>query len=443
MGNRKRSEAFYEQVKEITGNKEIYAQKVSNLLDISDIPSFHYNFWDDVDNYYKKTLIKDISEVTGKKIKHKPTPRHKYSSIKELHEMVLKIEGDAGKKNMPAPFIYDTLLPFIYALGIDPFFDKIKELQKTELFTENIKNFLALIFFIICEEKNRELYNYILEPNKETEYHAKEIFKMKKIYEFIFDICKEKSWEDVLLSMKQSRTFLNHCDREILLTSQNNAAASYSFHKYINLIPPIYRNFLYDKYQNSIDKLLSHFSSILYNITGTIKDNNISLLYVCIIDFITDNNLNFLFDRKLIIKIIDNLNNNEKYNKICNTTKTLKRINKTYISNIKKLRSIELNCLLEYTKDSLSEYQLSLLENNYSNLLFNFFIKDTFEVKTEEEVLSFYELKNLDNFYVPSDEDIVFSLNSQKQIYLNKFNKLSDEQKEIIYNKIDSLLQDQ
>ena len=145
---------------------------------------------------------------------------------------------------------------------------------------------------------------------------------------------------------------------------------------------------------------------------------------------------------KLIIKIIDNLNNNEKYNKICNSTKTLKRINKTYISNIKKLREIELNYLLECTKDSLSEYQLSLLKNNYANFLFNFFIKDTFEVKSEEEIFSFFELKDLEDFCAPCDEDIVFSLNPYKQLYLNKFNKLSDEQKEIIYNKIDSFLQE-
>lgn len=440
MNKRVYSDAFYKQIKEITGNKEIYAQKVSNLLDISDTPCEHYRFWDDVDNYYKKRIIKDINEVTGKKLKLKPTSRHKYSSLKELHEMALRIEEDAK----PASFIYDTLLPFIYALGINPFFDKIKELQKSELFTENIKSFLALIFFIICEEDYRELYNYILKPNKEIKYHAEEISKMTKIYEFIFDICKEKTWEDVHLSIQQSRTFLNHCDRDILLTSQNNAAVSFHIHKHINSIPPIYRNLLYDKYQNSIDKLLNYFGTILFNITRTIKENNISLLSIYIKVFITENELNFLFERKLIIKIIDNLNNDEKYNKICNSTKTLKRINKTYISNINKLRDIELNYLLECTKDSLSEYQLSLLKNNYANFLFNFFIKDTFEVKSEEEIFSFFELKvkDLEDFCAPCDEDIVFSLNPYKQSYLNKFNKLSDEQKEIIYNKIDSFLQE-
>lgn len=445
MNKRVFSDAFYKQIKEITGNKEIYAQKVTNLLDISDTPCGHYRFWDDVDNYYKMKLIKDINEVTGKKLKLKPTSRHKYSSLKELHEMALRIEEDAEKKNMPASFIYDTLLPFIYALGIYPFFGKIKELQKSELFTENIKSFLALIFFIICEEDYRELYNYILKPNKETKYHAEEILKMDRIYDFIFDICKEKTWEDVHLSIQQSRTYLNHYDRYILLTSQNNAAGSFGIHKHINSIPPIYRYLLYDKYQNNIEKLLSYFYTILFNITITTKENNISLLSIYIKDFITENELNFLFEPKLFIKIIDNLNNNEKYNKICNSTKNLKRINKTYISNIKKLRSIELNYLLECTKDSLSEYQLSLLKNNYENFLFNFFIKDTFEVKSEEEIFSFIELKDLkdlEDFCAPCDEDIVFSLNPYKQLYLNKFNKLSDEQKEIIYNKIDSFLQE-
>ena len=116
---------------------------------------------------------------------------------------------------------------------------------------------------------------------------------------------------------------------------------------------------------------------------------------------------------------------------------------KTYISNIKKLRYIELNYLLECTKDSLSEYQLSLLKNNYENFLFNFFIKDTFEVKSEEEIFSeLKDLEDLEDFCAPCDEDIVFSLNPYKQLYLNKFNKLSDEQKEIIYNKIDSFLQE-
>ena len=119
MNKRVFSDAFYKQIKEITGNKEIYAQKVSNLLDISDTPCGHYRFWDEVDNYYKVKLIKDINEVTGKKLKLKPTSRHKYSSLKELHEMALRSEE-------PAYFIYDTLLPFIYALGIKTFFDKIK-----------------------------------------------------------------------------------------------------------------------------------------------------------------------------------------------------------------------------------------------------------------------------------------------------------------------------
>lgn len=438
MNKRFFSDEFYKQVKEITGNKDFYKDKVSNILSYSDENTLYYKNWNDVDNHFNNIIDKDLGFNT-KSISDK----HKYSSIKELHEMILLNEGT----NIPTSFIYDTLKPFLYALGILPFFTQIQKLESAEAFSEKIKIFLALIFFIICEEKYRRLYNYILSTNKNSTYHAAEVLNISEIYYFVFEICVENNWDCDKQKIKYSSVYRNNCDICRILRAQNNVASCYGYYTSFKYVAsPFFRDFLDSAYQEGFSKILDHFHTVLFNIERMNLNEKIQYDFISLHDFILINKMDYLLNPSKIQNIIECIKQDKDHAQKRIELQKVNRINKKFLSNINKLRDIELKHI-KSNYPELNKEQITLIEENYKDLLFNLYINSNHEVRTPEEVFSLKDniinnqLKESISRVIFSNEDIVFSLNPRKQNYLKKFNELSVDQQESIFVLIDSYLE--
>lgn len=438
MNNRVYSDEFYKQVTDITGNKDSYTNKVANILSSSDENTLHYNTWNDVDNFFNNIIGKDMGFNT-KSDHYKP----KYSSIKELHEMILLDE----KTKIPSSFIYDTLNPFLYALGIFPIFIQIQKLESTEAFSEKIKVLIALVFFIICEEKYRRIYNYILSTDKKKNYHAADVFNISNIYNFIFEICVENNWNDKMQRIKQSAIYCNFCDICCILKSQNNVAACYGYYTHFKYtISPFFRYIIDSIYQDGLFKIFDYILSVLFNIHALELNEKIQYDFISLSDFILKNKMDYLLNPSKILNIIKCIKQDKDHAKRRIELQKVNRINKKFLSNIDKLRDIELKHI-KSNYPELNKEQITLIEENYKDLLFNLYINSNHEVRTPEEVFSLKD--NIINNQLEeqisrvffSNEDIVFSLNPRKQNYLEKFNELSIDQQESIFDLIDSYLE--
>lgn len=438
MNKRFFSDEFYKQVKDITGNKDFYTDKVSNILSFSDENTLHYNTWDDIDKHFDEIIGKDMGFIP-KSVRYKP----KYSSIKELHEMILLDE----KTKIPSSFIYDTLNPFLYALGIFPIFIQIQKLESPEAFSEKIKVLIALVFFIICEEKYRRLYNYILSTNKNSSYHAAEVFNISEIYYFVFEICVENNWNCDKQKIEYSSVYTYNCDIRRILRAQNNVASCYGYYNLFKYVAsPFFRKNLDSAYQEGFSKILDHFLTVLFNIERMNLNEKIQYDFISLHDFILINKMDYLLNPSKIQNIIECIKQDKDHAKKRIELQKVNRINKKFLSNINKLRDIELKHI-KSNYPELNKEQITLIEENYKDLLFNLYINSNHEVRTPEEVSSLKD--NIINNQLEeqisraffSNEDIVFSLNPRKQNYLKKFNELSVDQQESIFVLIDSYLE--
>lgn len=125
-------------------------------------------------------------------------------------------------------------------------------------------------------------------------------------------------------------------------------------------------------YQDGLSKIFDYILSVLFNIHALKLNEKIQYDFISLPDFILKNKMDYLLNPSKILNIIKCIKQDKDHAKRRIELQKVNRINKKFLSNIDKLRDIELKHI-KSNYPELNKEQITLIEENYKDL-FSIFI---------------------------------------------------------------------